>query len=384
MAQRLRIAHIIYRLDFGGMENGLVNLLNRLPPDRFSHVIICLTMATQFRDRIRREDIDIVECHKPEGNHPATYWKILQELRRRRPDIVHTRNLGALDLAWIAAIAGVRRRIHSEHGWSPEDPRGLSGKHRVLRRLCNPAVTDYIAVSHDIARWLIDVIGIPSSKVSVIHNGVDTDRFRAVQPARGAVEEAEVGPKKIVFGTVGRQEPIKGLNVLLEAVRNLLERAPEKRMACKVVLAGDGPSRAELQKLRVDYGLEDVVEFPGAVDDVPSLLHAFSFFVQPSLNEGISNTVLEAMASGVPVIATDVGGNPELITDGVDGLLVQAGDANSLMDAIQRYMGDRDLRELHGAAARSTVESRLSLEGMVENYERMYCQTTTAMPVAAT
>src|SRR6056297_1982183 len=220
------------------MENGLANLINGLPADRFSHVILCLTEATDFRRRIRHDSLEIIECRKPPGNHLPTYWRIFRELRRLRPDIVHTRNLGTLDLNWVALLAGCRHRVHGEHGWSPEDPRGRSRKHRLLRRLCDPAVGRYVAVSRDIARWLVDVIGIAAPKVETIHNGVQIDRFTPRGDPDDAVPAETGEDRKIVFGTLGRQEPIKGLDVFLRALADVLRERPEYRECMRVVMAG--------------------------------------------------------------------------------------------------------------------------------------------------
>jgi sugar transferase (PEP-CTERM/EpsH1 system associated) len=362
------IVHVIYRLDFGGMENGLVNLVNRLPEDRYRHTIITLTIATEFRRRIEREDVEIIECDKPPGNHLPTYRRVFGELRRLKPDIVHTRNLGALDMSWVAKLAGRAQRIHGEHGWSPDDPLGQSRKYRRLRRLCDPAIWHYVAVSSDIKRWLTTVIGIAESKVGVLHNGVDWSRFDANR--RGA-DGSDVAAQ-VVFGTLGRHEPIKGLGVLLEAVRDLLERRPDLRARTRLVMAGDGPERERHMKLRAELGLDDIVEIPGAVDDVPALLKRFTFFVQPSLNEGISNTILEAMASGLPVIATDTGGNPELVRDDYEGKLVPPNDPDALASAIEAYIDDPGQREQHGTGARERAKTSFSIDAMVQGYDRLY------------
>ena len=363
------IVHIVYRLDFGGMENGLVNLINRLAADRYLHTIICLTESTEFRRRIDRPDVDIVECQKPSGKHLPTYWRVFRELRRLRPDIVHTRNLGTIDLSWIARLARCPRRIHGEHGWSPDDPRGLSPKYRRLRRICDPVIERYVAVSDDICRWLTDVIGVAESKIRTLHNGVDLERFTSCGVGDSA---GNVSTDKVVFGTLGRQEPIKGLDVLLVAIRDLLEREPAWRERVQVVMAGDGPDHRHYMELRDAYELRGVVDFPGSVTDVPALLQKFDFFVQPSLNEGISNTVLEAMATGLPIIATEVGGNPELVRDGREGTLVPAGDADSLRAAIAEYLANHEMRRRHGWAARERAVNNFSIEVMISEYDRLY------------
>ena len=352
------------------MENGLVNLVNNLPAGRFRHTIICLTSATRFRDRIERQDVEIIECHKPAGKHLPTYWRIYRGLCRLQPDIVHTRNLGTIDINWVAWLARCPRRVHGEHGWSPDDPRGLSKKYRLLRKYCDPVISRYVAVSNDIQYWLTGVIGVAESNTQVLHNGVDVSRFNSMRDVKLEYDEPE---KQVVFGTLGRQEPIKGLEVFLAAVRDLLDSEPALCDQVRMIMAGDGPSHDELIALRDSYGLDSVVEFPGSISDVPEFFRSLDFFIQPSLNEGISNTVLEAMASGLPVLATNVGGNPELVRDGREGKLVPSNDVHALKTAIGEYISNEALRHRQGQAARYRAVACFSLEKMVQNYEQLYC-----------
>ena len=370
MSAPMDILHIIYRLDVGGMENGLVNLINRLDSKRFHHKILCLTEATEFRQRIARSDVEIIECRKPSGKHLPTYLKVYNEIRRIRPDIVHTRNLGAVDMAWVAWFAGSAARIHSEHGWTATDPLGQSSKYRFLRRMCDPAISRYVAVSNDIGRWMVETLNVDRKKIETIPNGVDTLRF---SPAINAgIEEKSQASQRIVFGTLGRQEPIKALDVFIDALRSLMESRPSLRGRVRVVMAGDGPDHRRCVDRVKDAQLEDIVELPGVMSDVPALLRQFDFFVQPSLNEGISNTVLEAMASGLPVIATSVGGNPELIRNNKEGRLVKAGDVLELRDALEEYATNASLRQERGRAARNRAVSCFSVDAMVKNYANLY------------
>jgi sugar transferase (PEP-CTERM/EpsH1 system associated) len=367
--RRVKIAHIVYRLDFGGMENGVINLINGLPGDEFSHTVICLTYASRFGDRIRSKDVQVVELNKPEGNHLPTYWKVLRVLRDLRPDIVHSRNLGTLDLCLVSKLAGVAIHIHGEHGWSAHDISGASVRHKFLRRAVNPLISRYLAVSDDISRWLTDAIGLPGDKISVIHNGVDVNRFSAPE---GTDDSSVHCSEKVVLGTIGRQDLVKGLDYFVGALEVLFRTRPELRSAVRVVIGGDGEEHDRIAALCDKAIFDGIVELPGIIEDVPAFMRELDFLVQPSLNEGISNTVLEAMASGIPVIATNVGGNPELIRPGVDGLLIPPRDIGSLCESIKYYIENQYVRQQHGRAAGDRARSTFSLPAMIENYRQFY------------
>lgn len=367
------IAHIVYSLHVGGLENGLVNLVNRLPAQDFRHAILCLTDYGDFRHRIERADVEVIALHQPPGQGLGTKWQLWRLLRRLSPDIVHTRNIAALECQPVAAAAGVRGRIHSEHG---RDIHEIGGRHRrytTIRRLMRPFVHHQLALSRDLERYLRDDVGVDPDRLTQVYNGVDTDRFRPDPAARTRGPLAGfAGPEDIVFGTVGRMEKVKDpLNAALAFVQ-LCERHPSLRPRLKLVMVGNGSERPAVEATLRDAGLERQVWLPGSRDDVPELLAGLDVFVLPSLFEGISNTILEAMACGLPVVATRTGGNPELVVDGETGQLVPPAAPDVLADALAVYLRAPDLARRHGAAARAWVLDRFSLDAMVASYAAAY------------
>ncbi|MDI6745941.1 MAG: glycosyltransferase, partial [Rhodocyclaceae bacterium] len=187
------IVHVVFRFDVGGLENGVVNLINHLPADAYRHTIIALTEVTDFRRRIVRDDVQFISLRKPPGHLFALYPKLFRLFRELRPAIVHTRNLAALEVTVPAWAAGVPVRIQSEHGRDADDLDGSNRKHKWVRRFYNLFVSHYIALSRDLESWLVERIGIPAHKVTQIYNGVDAGRFHpAVSPAptAGAVPPA--------------------------------------------------------------------------------------------------------------------------------------------------------------------------------------------------
>ena len=177
------IAHVIFKLDFGGLENGLVNIVNRMPPERYRHAIVCLAgFNPEYRRRISRKDVDVIPIGKRPGKDFPAYALVWKTLRRLRPDIIHTRNLGTIDLQWVAAAAGVPRRVHGEHGWEASDPRGQNRKNLRIRRACRPVIHRYVPMSQDIARWLERDVRVNPARIRQIYSGVDTERFRPSPP----------------------------------------------------------------------------------------------------------------------------------------------------------------------------------------------------------
>jgi sugar transferase (PEP-CTERM/EpsH1 system associated) len=360
------IAHILHRLDYGGLENGVVNLINGLPPEMARHTVICMTDAADFRQRIRRPDVEVHQLHKRPGKDPAAYWRLWRLLRRLRPAVVHTRNTGVLDCQFIARLAGVGQRIHGYHGWDVGDLHGDNPRQQRLRRLLDPLVSRYVVVSRQIGAWLESSLGVDPDRIEQICNGVDTTRFSPAPDSGSRPREP------LVVGTVGRLQAVKNQALLVEAFGRLLARRPELASRLRLVLGGDGPERSRLEAAIAAAGLGSQVVITGWRDDVPALLREFHVFVLPSLNEGISNTILEAMATGLPVVATDVGGNGELVEDGVTGFLVPSGDADALAGRLAAYADDPELLRAHGLAARRRAESEFSIRRMLERYENLY------------
>jgi sugar transferase (PEP-CTERM/EpsH1 system associated) len=311
-----------------------------------------------------------VEVHALErrrGLDLAAGARLARLLRRLQPDVVHSRNWGAFDAILAARLARVPTVIHGEHGWEAGDPTGRNPRRNRFRRLLSPLVWRFTTVSRDLERWLTGTVGIPAEKIVTIVNGVDAARFAEATPGPGR-RALGLADDRVVIGTVGRLNPVKDQGTLLEAFASI----PDARRELSLVLVGDGPAASVLRERAARPDLAGRVHLLGRRDDVPLLLQGLDVFALPSLNEGISNTVLEAMASGLPVVATRTGGNPELIEDGVTGRLVPVGDAAALAQALAAYAGDAHLRAQHGKAARGRAVEEFGLDRMIDRYRRLY------------
>jgi sugar transferase (PEP-CTERM/EpsH1 system associated) len=368
MDKRPLVVHLTYALDVGGLETLLVECINRMPAEKYRHALVCLTRYSEFASKITQPGVELYALHKPPGNGLRVHLDFWRLCRRLRPAILHTYNLAAMEYCFTAACAGVPVRIHAEHGRDASDPQGLNKKHNFLRRQLAPFIDRYVPVSDDLHRWFGEVVGIPRTKNLLIKNGVDTERFRA---RAGAGAASPWGEEHIVIGTVARVQDVKNHKGLVEAFALLREQLPAYRERLRLSILGDGPLYAKVRAQVEQAGLSGVVWMPGARADVADLLHSFDIFTLPSIAEGTPVSLLEAMACGLPVVASKVGGIPEVVSDGVHGALVPV-DARALADALARYVQDPDLAARHGRAARQRIEDKYSMSAMLSAYTGLY------------
>lgn len=369
----LHIVHFVYRFSIGGLENVIVQLINRLPAERYRHTVVSLTTIDDFRLRVERPDVEFIALDKPVGHAIPLYRRIHALLRRLRPQVLHTCNLAALEIVPLGWLARVPLRVHAEHGWDAHDPHGQSVRYRRLRRGYRPFVSHYVSVSQDLDDYLARAIGVPARRRSLIANGVDTDRFAPAAAPVPAVAGCPFEPgRHWLIGTVGRLQTVKNQPALARAFVALLQARPDLADRARLVFVGDGPLAAEIDAILTRAGLRELAWLAGARSDVPEVLRMLDCFVLPSLIEGTSCTLQEAMASGLPIIATAVGGTPEVITQGVDGVLVEASDDAAMARALSDYLHDPVLALRHGKAARVEAQRRHSVAVMVRRYDALF------------
>ncbi|TFW19389.1 TIGR03088 family PEP-CTERM/XrtA system glycosyltransferase [Duganella callida] len=367
------VLHVIHHLQMGGLENGLVNLINHMPPSRYRHAIVCVEDYSDFRQRIRRPEVEVYALHRSR----IGVWQMRKELyqlfRRLRPAIVHSRNMSGLDALLPARLAGVPCRVHGEHGWDVGDLKGERWKPTLLRRLHAPLVSGYVTVSRDLETYLAERVGIGRGRISQVYNGVDTDRF-VPRPGRdlSALPDGFADEGCFIAGTVGRLQAVKDQATLVRAFAAVLKTAPDVAAGMRLVIVGDGALAQPLRALVEELGIGSQVWFAGASNDVPRIMAGFDVFVLPSLSEGISNTILEAMACGLPVLATAAGGNVELVQEDYSGRLFQPGDTRALGGLLTDYARTPALCRQHGEQARQAAVERFSLSAMVNNYMAVY------------
>jgi len=374
--KRISVAHLVYALRTGGLENILVSLINELPADRFRHTVFCLTNFDEEyrRTMIRQPDCEVIALNKrPQGSDPSMLWRLAQHLRRLKPDVFHSHNLGPMEGQWAAALAGVPRRVHTEHGRDTYDLDGTSLKYNLFRRATRPLIHQYTAVSKDLAEWLVKTVWVPRGRVRQIYTGIDTERYR---PGPKLSELAGAPPgffseRAFVIGTVGRLAEVKDQGTLIEAFAMLRARKQQERL--RLMIVGEGHMRPKLEALLDKHRLgPEAVWMAGNRTDIPQLLRQMDLYTLPSTVEGISISILEAMATGLPVLATRVGGNPEIVSRET-GVLVPAGDPVGFAEAAAGLIasGEQSLAKL-GAAGRAYVLRECTLDAFYGGYRAAY------------
>lgn len=367
-ARPVRILHVLDSLENGGLENGVLNLIRHMDAGQFEHSVCTVRAQGVNAARLPAGRVQLVHLGKREGAR-FQLPELRRAIRENQPDIVHSRNWGAIEAVAGARLAGNCKVIHSEHGFEAGASAQEPFRRRIFRRLTFELADRVLCVSNQLRNFHARQTGFSASRITVIHNGVDSERFCPDAAARVRVRrEFGIGENEFCIGCVGNLLPVKDHRTLLDALGRLGDAASGWR----VLIAGEGPERPDLERLAHGLPGRSRISFPGRIQDVPELLNAFDVYVLPSLNEGISNSLLEAMATGLPAIASQVGGNPEVVEDNSSGLLFPAGEASCLSEHLLRLNAQRGLRTQLGEAARRRAREEFSIRSMVEKYEGLY------------
>jgi sugar transferase (PEP-CTERM/EpsH1 system associated) len=349
----LRVCHLTLGLGIGGLERLLVEFARHHDRSRYELHVASLSTLGPLADDIRQAGVTLHALPDRQGRKAAQLVTLIRFLRRLRPDVLHTHNAYS---HLYGAVAGRLVRtggvIHTRHGLALT---GGAFESALFRLSC--LLSDAVVSVSDELCSLSRAQGCPAAKSHRIWNGIDTALFQPVDK-----------PAQPTLICVGRLEAVKDLPTLLRALALAREDLP----ALELLVVGDGSARDPLEDMSRSLGLEKSVSFLGARDDVSELLRRATVFVSSSLSEGVALALLEAMAAGLPAVVTRVGGNVEVVQDGVTGLLVPPGDPGSLAAAIVALLGDPSRAVMMGRAARSRVEEWFDVRRMVRDYERLY------------
>ena len=358
------IAFCITDLDRGGAEQALVQIVTRLDRNEWAPHVFCLAGEGELAAPLREAGVPVTCLNAKRWWNAGVLFRLRREMRRLRPAVLQT-------FLYHANILG---RVAGRMARVPVVVSGIRVAERRSRfRLWFDRVTErwvarHVCVSEGVAKFSIETGRLSPEKVVVIPNGVDFERFATAEPAD--LSEFGIGPESRVLLFVGRLDPQKGIRGLLESMRELSSRA--SFAGTHLLFVGHGPSRGEIERFVRDDHLERCVHLLGRRNDVPALMRAADCLVLPSLWEGMPNVVLEAMAVGLPVVATAVEGTAELVRDGETGLLVPAGDREALSAAIDAVLCDGESAARRGQSAQDHVSKRFTWEGIAKQYADLY------------
>jgi glycosyltransferase involved in cell wall biosynthesis len=363
-ANPTRVLFVIDELDVGGTEQQILEIVRHLDRSRFTPIVCCFRYGRTARE-IADLGVPVLHQEKHLKADPSLIMRLAATMRRERIDLVQTYLWTANTWARLAAkLAGVRHVVASERNvdiW--EEP-----YKRIIGRWLARSTDRIIANSEAVRRYLVERGGLAPDKIVTVYNGVNFDRFR--RPCDPAVRRAELGLKDdvILAGVVARVEPNKDHATLLSAMALLRQQVPMLHLA----IVGGGGEEERLKRLARDLGIADRVHFTGMRSDSAEWMQTLDISVLSSIKEGLSNTVLESMAAARPMIATTVGGNPEVIVHGETGFLVPPRDPAALAAALARLARSPDLMSLFGGEGRKRVSAMFSVSSMVTRTERVY------------
>jgi len=369
MTDAIRVVHVVLSLDVGGLERMVLDLV-REGTRRGQHVsVACVERPGTLASAVEAMGARVVCVDKRAGLRPSSIGRLAMAFRELRPDVVHTHQLTALAYAGPAALAVGGPVVHTEHGKHFASRR----RTRLLGRLAGRFVARFLCVSSDIAAEVEAYRIVPRRKIGVVANGIDTARFEIHAGRESTRAALGIAADAIVVGTVGRLNEVKRQDRLIRAFARVRETSP----TAQLLLVGDGILMADLRKLAVDLKIESSVHFAGYQTEPEKFLGAMDLFALTSRSEGMPLAILEAWAAGVPVVASRVGGVPEMMADGQTGLLFDPEDENALVAAMGRLIANRDLRRAMVEAGRALVIEKYDLRVMAANYERHYRELLT-------
>jgi sugar transferase (PEP-CTERM/EpsH1 system associated) len=367
--KKLTVGHTIYAFNEGGMERGIINLINYGNHQRFRHVIICLTEGGAFSELIRSSDFRLVELHKRNGNDWHLPWAIANVARQYAIDLLHARGWPTLlETAIGARLARVPATIYGFHGKTFDDLAGASLRRRWIQRMIIKTYDRILTLTPRMRDEVAFEFGVSRQSIDLVPNGVDIKIFSPSEDQIKLRAAFGIPRGRFVIGNVGRLDPVKNQQTILRALKQLktCEATPY------FLLVGDGPERQRLQNEVRQLGLDRDVQFFGYTDHIADLMNCMDIYVQSSFYEGFSNTILEAMACGVPVLATNVGGTSDLFESGREGFFFEPKDHDSLASLITRLLTDQILLQEMGRRARKRTIDVFAVEKTVALYESIY------------
>jgi sugar transferase (PEP-CTERM/EpsH1 system associated) len=357
-SMKKKVVHLVYSMGCGGLEKVIVNLING-SSDAFEHVIVTLIPEFEMTSSLN-EQVELHCLHKRPGKDVGCHKRLYSLLREISPDVINTYNFGTIEYHITAYLAGVKTRVHSDHGHGGDAQDGLNKKNNFIRKISSYFINDYVVVSKDLMEWVTQVVKVRPGKLHLIQNGVD------VPPSVSPKYNATNGEK--VICTVGRLDPVKNQSLLLHAFKRVLE---EYKQPVRLKIVGDGPERKALESLAETLGIQQFVDFMGYREDVREQLETCNVFVLSSHYEAMPMTILESMAIGRPVVTTDVGGIRHFLNEDYASF-VAPGDVKALTNELVAKVTNPANSEEQIINAHKLVLEKYSLKAMAYRYSQIY------------
>ena len=361
-----RVLQVVLSLTPGGTEALVVEICRRLAPE-FGVAVCCLDNEGEWAVDLQARGVEVNALRRRPGFRPQVGRAIAQFAKERQIDVLHCHQYSPFVYGCVAAALNRRLKIvYTEHG------RLSDARPSWKRRLVNPWLSRFdgsiVAVSHELREYMIEA-RFPPERVEVVHNGVAPAAVPTGADRRRARQQLRLDDRAFVVATVARLDPVKDLMTLLEAFARVRQRVA----SAQLLVVGDGPERDRLAARAAQPDLAGSVHMTGYRSDVRALLPAVDVYTSSSISEGVSITILEAMAAGIPVVATAVGGTPEVLPEeGAGGILVPCRDPERLASAIVSLALDQRQRAAMAAAGRRRLESAFTIDRMVDDYARLY------------
>lgn len=363
------IMHITYSLNMGGLEKFVIRMIDYLDKEKYQGSICCLSDELALQAEIREKNIPLEICPKKPGLDFKLIPQLMKVFKKNKIDLIHTHNPAALLYGGIAAKLTGIPFVHTEHSNVHKDRKNLMRVEKMVLRLADKIICD----TYEVQREMHNLHKVKDDRVCVIHNGIDYEPYGKKVDRSAIRKSIGLTDDDFVVGAVGRLTPIKDQKTIIQAIAKVNVGASGRSPV--LIFVGDGEIRQELEDLTDSLGVRSKVSFLGMRNNVPELLQAMDVFMLCSLYEGMSLALLEAMAAYKPVIATYVGGNPEVIVQDHTGFLVEVGAVDEIANTITKMMNDPALVLSMGKKSRQRIEEHFGLDYMMTNYEKAYTET---------
>lgn len=353
-------------MDLGGLQRIVNLLIQRIDKDRFIPYVCCLDRGGMFYEQLKQDIQNKYILEREAGPFDLKVLrKLIRILKDNKIDIIHSHNGCSFYAALAGKMAGVKGIVHTDHGrLIPDRPAAIWED-----RIASYMMSSFVGVSNELTKYLASTVKVRRKILATVINGVDTLKYVPISDEEKRKRRVQYGLEinNNIICTVCRLDPVKNLDMLIDCVPNILNRIPD----CKFVIIGDGSEEARLKKRVSKLNLNSKIIFYGRVGYIDKILPVFDLYVNTSLSEGTSMTILEAMSCGLPIVAADVGGNNAMV-DGSNGILFPSDQADAFLDSVIKILGNKDMIKKMGDRSREIVQSKFSIEHVVEQYENIY------------